>query len=66
METPENQFKHALNPWFSIWTKPRDTMKEIFISKPKNVFLLILLGSFVQTLDRASSKNVADSISSPF
>ncbi|HDR7501263.1 TPA: YIP1 family protein, partial [Bacillus toyonensis] len=22
METPENQFKHALNPWFSIWTKP--------------------------------------------
>lgn len=66
METPENQFKRALNPWFSIWTKPRDTMKEIFISKPKNVFLLILLGSLVQTLDRASSKNVADSISSPF
>ena len=65
METPENQFKRALNPWFSIWTKPRDTMKEIFISKPKNVFLLILLGSFVQTLDRASSKNVGDSISSP-
>ncbi|MDJ1478267.1 Yip1 family protein [Bacillus sp. LS15-K4] len=66
METPENQFKRALNPWFSIWTKPRDTMKEIFISKPKNVFLLILLGSFVQTLDRASSKNMADSINSPF
>lgn len=66
METPENQVKRALNPWFSIWTKPRDTMKEIFISKPKNVFLLILLGSFVQALDRASSKNVADSISSPF
>ncbi len=65
METPENQFKRVLNPWLSIWTKPRDTMKEIFISKPKNVFLLILLGSFVQTLDRASSKNVADSISSP-
>ena len=38
METPENQFKRVLNPWFSIWTKPRDTMKEIFISKPKNVF----------------------------
>ena len=29
METPENQFKRALNPWFSIWIKPRDTMKEI-------------------------------------
>ncbi|HDR6289205.1 TPA: YIP1 family protein [Bacillus cereus] len=66
METPENQFKRALNPWFSIWTKPRDTMKEIFISKPKNVFLLILLGSFVQTLDRASSKDMADSVSNPF
>jgi len=66
METPEKQFKRSLNPWFSIWIKPRDTMKEIFISKPKNVFLLILLGSFVQVLDRASTKNMADSISSPF
>ncbi|ENQ3077406.1 YIP1 family protein [Bacillus cereus] len=66
METPENQFKRALNPWFSIWIKPRDTMKEIFISKPKNVFLLILLGTFVQALDRAASKSIADSISSPF
>ncbi|WP_020062173.1 Yip1 family protein [Bacillus sp. 123MFChir2] len=65
METPENQFKRALNPWFSIWIKPRDTMKEIFISKPKNVFLLILLGTFVQALDRAASKSIADSISSP-
>lgn len=56
METPENQFKSKLNPWFSIWIKPRDTMKEIFISNPKNVFLLILLGTFVQALDRASFK----------
>ncbi|MFI8709594.1 Yip1 family protein [Bacillus sp. NPDC077411] len=65
METPENQFKSTLNPWFSIWIKPRDTMKEIFISNPKNVFLLILLGSFVHALDQASLRNMADSISSP-
>ena len=38
METPENQFKRALNPWFSIWTKPRDTMKEILYPNQRMCF----------------------------
>ncbi|MCF6410681.1 Yip1 family protein [Pseudalkalibacillus salsuginis] len=65
METIEKQHKSTLNPWFSIWIKPRETMKEIFIFNAGNVFLLILIGSFVQFLDRASFKSAADSLSSP-
>jgi hypothetical protein len=55
MESQLERQRKAYNPWFSIWIKPRDTMKEIFNTNPKNVFLLILLGSFVQTLNQSAS-----------
>jgi hypothetical protein len=51
MESQLERQSKAYNPWFSIWIKPRDTMKEVFNTNPKNVFLLILLGSFVHTLN---------------
>jgi hypothetical protein len=60
----EGQFKGGLNPWFSIWTKPRDTMKEVFQSSPKGVFLLFLAGAFVQVLDRAAQRHSGDSMNS--
>lgn len=60
----EGQIKGGLNPWISIWTKPRDTMKEVFQSSPKGVFLLFLAGAFVQVLDRAVQRNLGDSINS--
>jgi hypothetical protein len=59
----EGQFKGGLNPWFSIWTKPRATMKEVFQSTPRYVFLLFFVGSFVQVLDRASLRHSGDSMS---
>jgi hypothetical protein len=55
MESQLERQSKAYNPWFSIWIKPRDTMKEIFNTKPKNVFLLIVLGSFVHTLNQSVS-----------
>jgi hypothetical protein len=60
----EGQFKGGLNPWISIWTKPRDTMKEVFQSSPKGVFLLFLVGAFVQVLDRAAQRHSGDSMNS--
>jgi hypothetical protein len=60
----EGQFKGGLNPWISIWTKPRDTMKEVFQSSPKGVFLLFLVGAFVQVLDRAVQRSLGDSMNS--
>lgn len=60
----EDQFKGGLNPWISIWTKPRATMKEIFQSSPKGVFLLFLIGALVQVLDRAAQRHSGDSMSS--
>ncbi|MHC0039080.1 Yip1 family protein [Pseudoneobacillus sp. C159] len=64
METQlEGQLKGNLNPWFSIWTKPRATMQKIYQSKPGYVFLLFLTGALVQVLDRASLRNSGDSMS---
>jgi hypothetical protein len=60
----EGQFKGGLNPWISIWTRPRATMKEIFQSSPKGVFLLFLVGAFVQVLDRAAQRHSGDSMDS--
>jgi hypothetical protein len=58
----EGELKGSLNPWFSIWTKPRATMKELFQSTPRYVFLLFLTGAFVQVLDRASLQHKGDSM----
>jgi hypothetical protein len=59
----EGQHKGQLNPWFSIWTKPRATMAEVFQSTPRYVFLLFFAGSFVQVLDRTALRYLGDSMS---
>jgi hypothetical protein len=59
----EGPLKGVLNPWFSIWIKPRATMKEVFQSTPRYVFLLFLTGAFVQILDRAALRHSGDSMS---
>jgi hypothetical protein len=59
----EGQLKGSLNPWFSIWTKPRATMREIFQFRPGYVFILFLSGAFFQVLDRATLQHSGDSMS---
>lgn len=52
MET-EIQAK-PLNPWFSTWVKPRETMRWIVDTDPtRQVVLLAVLGGIAQFLDRA-------------
>ncbi len=56
----ENNSK-ALNPWLSIWFKPRSTIQQIIDTNPKYlVFVLMSLSGFSQVLDRASVKNMGD------
>jgi len=50
MET-EAQVK-AINPWLSIWIKPRATIRWIVNTDPtQQVILLAALGGIAQTLD---------------
>lgn len=55
-----------LNPWFSIWLRPRATMQQIVDSDPRRlVLLLAAVHGFSQTLDRASMRNLGDKLSVP-
>ena len=58
---------YALNPWYSMWTKPRATIQQIVSSNPnKQVLLLACLAGFSQAMDNASVKNQGDSLEWPY
>jgi hypothetical protein len=50
-----------LNPWLSIWTRPRATIRQIVDTDPTYmVHPLVALGGVAQALDRASNRNLGD------
>jgi len=58
--------KHTLNPWFSIWTKPRDTIQKIVDEDPyKFVIFLAALSGFYEQLHQATGNSQGDSWSLP-
>ncbi|EAR10656.1 Yip1 family protein [Reinekea blandensis] len=60
----ERSTETYLNPWFSIWTQPRATIRQIIRTNPKqSVILLAALGGFAEALDRASYKDAGDDFS---
>ena len=55
-----------LNPWVSIWTQPRATMRAILDTDPrKHVLLLVILGGLVTVLDRPSPGSGGDELLLP-
>ncbi|MEW6356784.1 MAG: YIP1 family protein [Planctomycetota bacterium] len=53
----------ALNPWVSIWTKPRATIQQIVNTDPERlVLLLAAIAGAIRVLDRASAKDLGDKI----
>lgn len=62
-QPPSSPADHALNPWVSIWTKPRATIQQIVDTDPKRlVIVLACLGGFAHFLDRASQKAMGDNL----
>ena len=54
------------NPWLSIWTSPRATVREILDTDPAYMVLpLTALAGFFESLGRASWKNLGDHVSLP-
>jgi hypothetical protein len=48
----------TLNPWFSIWTKPRATIRQILDSKSQAyINILAILGGIASALDKISDKS---------
>lgn len=57
---------YTLNPWFTLWTKPRATMRAILDADPKQmVVLLAALGGIGGALDMASLWNLGERFSVP-
>jgi len=53
----------TLNPWLSIWTKPRATMQQILATDQQHqVLLLATLASVAHILDKASEKSLGDKL----
>lgn len=56
----------SLNPWVSIWLKPRETIRWIVATDPtRQVILLAALGGISQSLDRAAGRSAGDVLSVP-
>lgn len=52
-----------LNPWVSMWTKPRATIAQIVARDPTHFVLpLAALSGFSQALDRASMRSAGDTL----
>lgn len=59
------QNSDQLNPWFSMWTRPRDTIQQIIDSDdPENmVLLLAAVGGISSSLNSSASNYVGDQFS---
>jgi hypothetical protein len=61
-----------LNPWLSMWTQPRRTMRQILTPDPwepevdRGVHLLFVLGGVANRLDRASLLSLGDRFHLPW
>lgn len=63
MESIEEQI---LNPWVSMWTKPRATIQQIVDTNPQRLVLLLAAAAgFGQALDRASINSIGDRLDWP-
>lgn len=59
----ENIDTQVMNPWVSIWTKPRATIQQIVDTNPEHlVLLLAAIGGFSSVLDRASTRSLGDKL----
>lgn len=59
--------QQQLNPWFSMWTKPRATIQQIIDNNPQHlVLLLAAIAGFGEVLNRASFKSLGDRFELPY
>src|SRR5690606_22114109 len=53
-----------LNPWFSMWTRPRATIQQIVDTDPSRFMIVLsMLIGVTQVLDRASTRSLGDRVS---
>jgi hypothetical protein len=59
----EHAIAGTVNPWASIWTRPRETVRYLLETDPERmVLVLAALGGVSQLLDQAATRNAGDHI----
>ncbi|GGB03606.1 Yip1 family protein [Agarivorans gilvus] len=59
--------EQQLNPWFSMWTKPRATIQQIIDNNPQHlVLLLAAVSGFAELLEQARVKSLGDRLEWPY
>lgn len=62
-EPDRNSTQPVLNPWFSMWTRPRQTVQQIVDTDPNRMVLVLAsLAGISNALDRASMKTLGDEL----
>jgi hypothetical protein len=57
----EHAIARTVNPWVSVWTRPRETVRYLLETDPERmVLVLATLGGISQLLDQASTRNAGD------
>ena len=57
----------SLNPWLTIWTRPRATIRQIVDSDPKRLVLILAMGGGIAgTLERSAKKSLGDQVPSQY
>jgi len=60
-DVPALEVVGPLNPWFSMWSRPRATIQQIVDSDPSRFIVpMCMLIGVTQVLDRASSQSMGD------
>lgn len=62
----EQSLQPTLNPWFSIWTRPRETLRQLLdrnIDMSSQVLMLAALSGIVASLNRAAGRSMGDTLS---
>ncbi|WP_312354526.1 Yip1 family protein [Aminipila sp.] len=59
----EGKQEKQWNPWLSMWTKPRETMRDIINNRPKKyIHILAVIYGIFSSLDKAYLKNMGDEL----
>nr|MBP9871117.1 hypothetical protein [Nitrosomonas sp.] len=62
----ENTTQQMLNPWLSIWTRPRATIQQIVDVNPQRyIWVLAAVSGVADALNQASERSAGDELGLP-
>lgn len=65
-QVPHSFAVQPLNPWVSIWTRPRATIRQIVMADPtRHVALIAMVAGFAEALSNAEGRSLGEQLGLP-